>query len=95
MNWKNPTSFNEKLNWMKLYDRKRLYSILADKYEVKAFVETVIGKEHVVPNIGVWNSFGEINFEKLPNQFVMKCTHNSGGIVICKDKMQCAEKGGG
>jgi len=88
MNWKNPTSFNEKLNWMKLYDRKRLYSILADKYEVKAFVETVIGKEHVVPNIGVWNSFGEINFEKLPNQFVMKCTHNSGGIVICKDKMQ-------
>lgn len=88
IDWKNPKTFNEKLNWMKLNDRKRLYSVLADKYEVKAFVESVIGKEYVVPNIGVWNSFDEIKFEELPNQFVVKCTHNSGGIVICKDKTQ-------
>lgn len=86
MNFDNPKTFNEKLNWMKLYHRIPRYSLMADKYEVKKIVSANIGDQYVVENYGCWNSFDDINFESLPNQFVLKCNHNSGGAIICKDK---------
>lgn len=82
----NPTSFNEKLQWLKLYDRKPEYSIMVDKYLAKKFVADKIGEEYIIPTLGVWDSADEIDFNNLPNQFVLKCNHNSGGLVICKDK---------
>lgn len=86
LNLNTPKSFNEKLNWLKLYDRKPLYTKLVDKYEVKQFVRECIGDQYVVPCYGVWDSFDEIDFSELPDQFVLKCTHDSGGMSICKDK---------
>lgn len=82
----NPKTFNEKLQWLKLYDRNLKYTKLADKYEVRKFVSEVIGEEYLVPIYGVWNNFDDINFDILPNQFVLKCTHDSGGVMICIDK---------
>ena len=86
LNLDNPKSFNEKLQWLKLYDRNSEYTKMVDKYEVKKYVSNIIGEEYIIPTLGIYNSFEEINFDKLPNQFVLKCTHDSGGIVICKDK---------
>lgn len=81
-----PQTFNEKLQWLKLHDRKPEYTTMVDKYAVKMYVADIIGEKYIIPTLGVWNHFDEINFDKLPNQFVLKCTHDSGGIVICKDK---------
>ncbi len=81
-----PITLSEKLNWMKLYYHNPLLHKLVDKAEVKEFVSEKIGKDHVVPAIGLWNSVDEIDFGSLPNQFVLKCTHDSGSVVICKDK---------
>lgn len=87
LNLNNPQTFNEKLQWLKLYDRNPLYTTLVDKYRVKKWVADKIGPKYIIPTIGVWNNPDEINFEKLPNQFVLKCNHNSGlGMCICKDK---------
>lgn len=86
LNLDNPQTFNEKMQWLKLYDRKPEYPRMVDKYEVKKFVADQIGEEYIIPTLGVWDSFDEIDFEKLPNQFVLKCTHDSGGLAICKDK---------
>lgn len=86
LNLNNPQTFNEKLQWLKLYDRKPEYTTMVDKYAVKKYVADIIGEEYIIPTFGVWNHFDEIDFEKLPNQFVLKCTHDSGGLVICKDK---------
>ncbi len=83
---KNPKTFNEKLQCLKLYDRKPEYTIMVDKYAVKKYVADKIGEEYIIPTLGVWDKFEDIDFEKLPNQFVLKCTHDSGGLVICKDK---------
>ena len=83
---KNPVTFNEKLQWLKLHDRKPEYTTMVDKYEAKAYIAQKIGEEYVVPTLGVWEKFDDIDFTKLPNAFVLKCTHDSGGIVICKDK---------
>lgn len=83
---KNPQSFNEKLQWLKLYDRKPEYTMMVDKQAVKDYVANLIGEEYIIPTLGVWNNADEINFSKLPNQFVLKCTHDSGGLVICTDK---------
>lgn len=88
LNLDNPQTFNEKLQWLKLYDRKPEYTKMVDKYEVKKYVANIIGDEYIIPTIGIYNNFDEINFEELPKQFVMKCTHDSGGIVICKDKQK-------
>ena len=82
----NPKTFNEKLQWLKFNDRNPLYTKLVDKYEVREYIKKKIGEQYLVHIYGVWNKFEEIDFEKLPNQFVLKCTHDSGGIVICKDK---------
>ncbi len=83
---RHPTRYTEKLQWQKLYDRNPLYHTLADKAEVKSHVASIIGNEHVVPTFGVWNSPGEIDWESLPERFVLKCTHDSGSTVICLDK---------
>lgn len=86
INLKDPKSFNEKLHWLKLNDRKDYYTKLVDKYEVRNYIEEKIGKEYLIPLIGVWKKFDDINFDKLPNKFVLKCTHCSGGVIICTDK---------
>ena len=82
----NPKTFNEKLQWLKLYDRRPEYTTMVDKYEVKAYVAERIGDQYIIPTFGVWNHFDDIDFDILPNQFVLKCTHDSGGLAICKDK---------
>ncbi len=86
LNLDNPKTYAEKLQWLKLYDRNPVYSTMVDKYEVRRWVSERIGEEYVIPVLGVWNQFDEIDFEKLPNQFVLKCTHDSGSYYICKDK---------
>lgn len=86
LNLEHPKTFNEKLQWLKLYDRKDIYTKMVDKYEVKKYVASIIGEEYIIPTLGVYNKFEDINFSQLPNQFVIKCTHDSGGIVICKNK---------
>lgn len=82
----NPITFNEKLAWRKLYAHNPLYSKMVDKYEAKQIVAKLIGEEYIVPCYGVWNSFDEIDFYKLPDHFILKCTHDSSGIVLCKDR---------
>lgn len=82
----NPQRFNEKLQWLKLHDRRPEYTQMVDKYEVKEYVKKIIGEEYIIPTLGVWDKFDDIDFSILPNQFVLKCTHDSGGLVICPDK---------
>lgn len=82
----NPQTFSEKLQWLKLYDRRPEYTMMVDKYEVKEYVASIIGEEFIIPTLGVWDKFEDIDIDKLPDQFVLKCTHDSGGLVICKDK---------
>lgn len=82
----NPKTFNEKLQWLKLFDRKPEYTTMVDKYAAKKYVADRIGEQYIIPTLGVWERFDDIDFDKLPNQFVMKCTHDSGGLVICRDK---------
>ena len=84
----NPKTFNEKLQWLKLYDRNPKYTEMVDKYSVKEYITKLIGKEYVIPTLGIYNTFEEIDFEKLPNQFVLKCTHDSGSTIICRDKSE-------
>ena len=81
-----PRTFNEKLQWLKLYNRKPEYTNMVDKYEVKKYIEKVIGKEYIIPTLGIYDKFDDIDFSKLPNQFVIKCTHDGGSIFICKNK---------
>ena len=84
----NPQTFSEKIQWLKLYNRKPLYTSLVDKYAVKDYVAKIIGEEYIIPTLGVWNSANDINFDILPDQFVLKTTNGSGGndVVICKDR---------
>lgn len=82
----NPQTFNEKLQWLKLYDRRPEYTMMVDKYAVKAYVAQQIGREYIIPTLGVWDRFEDIDFDTLPERFVLKCTHDSGGLVICRDK---------
>lgn len=86
LNLKNPQTFSEKLPWLKIYDRKPIYTTMVDKYEAKKYVADIIGKEYIISTLGVWDKFEDIDFDKLPSQFVLKCTHDSGGLVICRDK---------
>lgn len=84
-----PVTFNEKLQWLKLYDRRPEYTVMVDKYLVREYVEKKIGAQYLVPLLGVWDNPSEIDFSALPKQFVLKCNHNSGlGMCICKDKEQ-------
>lgn len=86
LNLKKPMTYNEKLQWIKLYDRKDIYTTMVDKYEAKKYVEEQIGSEYIIPTYGIWDNPNEIDFDKLPDNFVLKCTHDSGSIIICKDK---------
>ena len=84
---KNPKTFGEKIQWLKLYDRKNEYTMMVDKYTVKEYVASIIGQEYIIPTLGVWDKPEDINFEQLPLQFVLKPTHGGGGnIIICRDK---------
>lgn len=85
-NLESPKTFNEKLQWLKLNDIHPEYGRLVDKYEAKEYVKEIIGEEYIIPTLGIWNSFNEIDFDTLPNQFVLKTTHDSGGVVVCPDK---------
>ena len=82
----NPITLNEKLQWLKIHDRKPIYTTMVDKLSAKQFVADRIGDKYLITTLGVWESFNQIDFKSLPRQFVLKCTHDSGGIVICRDK---------
>ena len=82
----NPQTFNEKLQWLKFHDHNPLYTTMVDKYAVKEYVASIIGEQYIIPTLGVWERFEDINFDSLPSKFVLKCTHDSGGLVIVKDK---------
>lgn len=86
LDFNNPRTFNEKMQWMKLYDSTPLKSKLADKYEVRDWVKEKIGEEYLIPILGVWDRFDDINFDKLPQQFVLKCNHGCGYNIIVPDK---------
>jgi len=86
LNLKNPKTFNEKINWLKLNDRKDIYSLMVDKYDAKTFFEKYVSSEHIIKTIGIYDDFDKIDFKKLPQQFVIKTTHDSGSFFICKDK---------
>ena len=87
MNWKNPKTFSEKIQWLKLYDRRPEYTIMVDKVKAKEYVASILGEKYIIPTLGVWDDPDKIDFDVLPDRFVMKCNHNSGlGMYICKDK---------
>lgn len=85
-NLKNPKRYTEKIQWLKLHDRKQEYTKMVDKYLVKDYVASIIGEEYIIPTLGVWENAEDIEFDKLPNKFVLKWNHDSGSVVICKDK---------
>ncbi len=87
-NWNNPQTYNEKLNWLKLYDRQPRYTMMVDKYAVKEYVASIIGSSYIIPTLGVWDKPEDIDWDSLPDRFVLKTTHGGGntGVVICKDK---------
>lgn len=88
LDFENPKTYNEKLQWLKLYDRNPEYTRMVDKHEAKLYVAEKLGEQYIIPTLGVWDKFEDINFEALPQKFVLKTTHDSGGVVIVKDKSQ-------
>ncbi len=86
MNLDNPQTFNEKVNWLKLNNHKAIHTTLVDKYLVKDYMSNLIGKQYIVPTYGVYDNFDDINFNSLPEKFIIKCNHDSGGLVICHSK---------
>lgn len=86
LNLDNPHTFNEKLQWLKIHDRDPKYSRMVDKVEAKEYVSSIIGLQYIIPTLGVWERFEEVDFNILPSRFVLKCCHDSGGVVICRDK---------
>ena len=87
LNLEHPVTFNEKLQWLKLHNRRPEYTMMVDKYLVRNYIREQLGEEYLIPLLGVWDSPEEIDFVALPDQFVLKCNHNSGlGMCICKDK---------
>ena len=86
LDWKNPRTLNEKLQWLKFYNKNPQYTEMVDKYGVREYVKKTIGEEYLIPLLGVWDKFDDIDFDKLPKEFVLKCSHDSGGLVICRNK---------
>lgn len=88
LNLESPKKFNEKLQWLKLYDHNPLYPTIVDKYAVKDYIKNLIGEQYVIKTLGIWDTFDEIDFDTLPQKFVLKTTHGGGnsGVVICRDK---------
>ena len=92
LNLENPQTLNEKIEWLKLNDRKDIYTLMVDKYEAKKYVSSIIGEEYIIPTIGVYDTFDEIDFSLLPDKFVMKATQSSGDVFICQDKNKINKK---
>lgn len=92
LNLETPQTYNEKLQWLKLYDKRPEYTKMVDKIEAKDYVTSIIGEEYIIPTLKTYNSIDEVNFDELPKQFVIKCTHDSGGVVVCKDKDKLDKK---
>ena len=86
INLDNPKTYNDKLQWLKLHDRRPEYTTMVDKYVAKDYIASKIGAEYIIPTLGVWDKFDDIDFDLLPDKFVLKCTHDSGGLIICRDK---------
>ena len=86
MDFNNPKTFNEKMQWLKLYNRTSDKTIMVGKKTAKDYVRDICGDDYIIPTLGCWDSFDEIDFDTLPNQFVLKCTHDSGSVLICRDK---------
>lgn len=86
INFEHPSTFNEKLQWLKINNRKNEYIEMVDKFEAKSYVKERLGEEYIIKTYGIWNNFDEINFDSLPQSFVLKCTHDSGSVVIVRDK---------
>lgn len=86
LNLKNPTRYTEKLQWMKVYDHNPRYTEMVDKAAAKDWAGKIIGREHIIPTLGVWEHFEDIDFDALPDRFVLKCTHDSHSVLICMDK---------
>lgn len=86
INLDTPVTFSEKIQWLKLYDRNPKYTQMVDKYAVKEYVSGIIGEEHVIPTLGIWDNAEDIDWGNLPDKFVLKCTHDSGTIIVVKDK---------
>lgn len=92
INFKSPEGYNEKLQWLKINRKNPEYSKLVDKLAVRDHIKNTLGEEYLFPLLGVFNSFDEINFAELPNQFVLKCNHDSGSTKVIKDKSALTEK---
>ena len=94
VNWDNPKTFTEKIQWLKLYNRRSEYTTMVDKYAVKPYVANIIGEEYVIPTLGVWNDLKDVDWPSLPHQFVLKTTHGGGscGVIICRDKDKLNKK---
>ena len=92
LNLERPQTFNEKLQWLKLYNRRPEYTQMVDKFAVKEYIANIIGEEYIIPTLGVYDKAEEIDFDELPDQFVLKCTHDSGLALICKDKTKFDRK---
>ena len=86
INWKEPKTFNEKLQWLKLHNRKDIHTVMADKVAVKSYLAEIIGEEFIIKTYGVWERFEDIDFNTLPDQFVLKCNHDSGSVLVCTEK---------
>ena len=92
INFKNPKGFNEKLQWLKINDKRAEYTKLVDKLAVREHIKSVLGEEHLFPLLGVWESFDDIDFSKLPEKFVLKCNHDSGSTKVITDKSSLSEE---
>ena len=94
LNLENPKTFQEKLQWLKLYNKNHNYTQMVDKYEVKSYISALIGEQYIIPTLGVWDKPEDIDWDKLPQQFVLKTTHGggNGGVVVCQDKSKLSKK---
>lgn len=92
LNLENPQTFNEKLQWLKLYNHNNAYTAMVDKLNAKKYVADKIGDKYVIPLLGVWDSFEDIDFTKLPKQFVLKCTHDCGSVILVENKDELNQK---
>lgn len=88
LNLRNPILYSEKLQWLKIHNRKPEYVTMVDKVLVKEYVASLVGEEYIIPTLGVYDRFEDIDIDKLPNKFVLKCNHDSGNVIVCKDKQQ-------
>lgn len=93
LNLNNPSTFTEKIQWLKLYNRRPEYHLWVDKCEVKKYVASVVGDRYLIPTLGVWDCFKDINFDSLPDQFILKSTHGSHASVICRNKAEFDRQG--